>query len=79
MATPSVRKMQGAGFKLVGPPVEDSCRFCQHVWGDHVLCPAFEDNPFKGGTVECPQDGCRCVGTWGVPNAPQIPHPDEEV
>lgn len=41
------------------------CRECDHVFADHMLLNRSGD-PFDGGDLVCPYDGCRCVSTLSI-------------
>ena len=45
------------------------CRECDHPFGDHMLLNRTGD-PFDGGDMICPFDGCSCTSTWSVTPGP---------
>jgi hypothetical protein len=64
LRTAKVSTIYEAGYTM-DLAVDEPCRECGHVWGEHLLYSMFED-VLDGGYVTCAQQNCHCLGTWGA-------------
>lgn len=48
-----------------GEDLNGLCKQCGHPWDPHRLCGY--GLPPTEGWIECPVEGCKCHGTWSLP------------